>query len=395
MEARSGFSVEARYRRADGAYRILRTEARPRFGDAGAFLGMIGVNVDVTDTREAEAALRASERRLRLAQEAGGIGAWEHDLTTGKRYWSDSNYRLWGLEPGATVSAEMAFAIIHPDDRARAMETVAHAATIVGPLPPLEIRIIRPSDRAVRWILSTAESLGDANGQPVRHIGVMRDVTEQKEAMERLKLLTRELDHRAKNALAVVQAALRLTPRDDAATFARSVEGRVSALARAHTLLAEGRWRGTDLRAVVEGALAPFLGRPDEGANAELEGPPVALGPAAVQALSMALHELATNAAKHGALSSPTGRLVVTWELASPDLDESRPALLLDWQESGGPPVAAPPARRGFGGTVVEATIARQLGGQVAAEWHPDGLRWHAAVPLARLVASHAAWEGP
>ena len=389
MGGRTGFTAEARYRRADGEWRILRTEAAARSDRAGTFLGMIGVNVDVTETRAAEAALASSEQRLRLAQEAGGIGAWEADLTTGTRHWAASTYRLWGLPPGSIVTAPLLLSIIHPEDRERAMAAIARSVTTVGPLPPLEMRIIRPSDGAVRWLLSDAEGIADESGAPMRQIGVMRDITEQKEAMERQTLLMQELDHRAKNALAVVQAALRLTPRNDPDAFVRSVEGRVSALARAHTLLAEGSWRGAGLRAVAQGALAPFI---DTGTlPALLDGPPLTLSPPAVQALSMAFHELATNAAKHGALSYPDGRVAISWRLAAPD--GNPPRLELRWQESGGPAVLPDPERRGFGSSVIQATIARQLGGAFTSHWTPGGLVWTASVPLERLRAGAPSWQ--
>lgn len=385
MAARRGFACEARYRRADGAWRVLRTVARPRFDPGGAFLGMIGVNADVTEAFEAEAALRASEERLRLAQEAGGIGAWEHDLATGRRHWSDSAYRIWGVEPGEAVTLDLILGLIHPEDIGKVREALARAADMVGPLPELQIRIRRRRDGAVRWILSRAEAVAGDDGRPVRHIGVMRDVTEQHEAMERMALLMRELDHRAKNALAVVAAAVRLTPRQDPEAFARAVEGRVRALARAHGLLAEGRWSGADLRTLAEGELAVFLTpadpQPGEAAppRAELAGPPVRLRAEAVQAISMALHELATNATKHGALSAPGGVVRLGWEV-----DAVAGLLRLSWTEQGGPPIEVPPQRRGFGSRVLEATVREQLGGQVACRWSPEGLACTMAVPIAR-----------
>ncbi len=389
MRLRIPFRLEARYRRADGQVRTLLTEARPRFGSAGEFLGMIGVNVDVTDARDAEDALVRSERRLRLAQEAGGIGAWELDLVTGARHWSDSNFRLWGMEPVPELTLDAILASIHPEDRARVRAAAESVAGIVGAVPPIEFRIVRVSDRAVRWIRSQAEAVGDEQGRPTRQIGIMRDITVEKEALERLELLMRELDHRAKNALAVVQAPLRLPPRNDPQAVVRAVEGRVAALARAHTLLAEGSWRGADVRSVVDGALRPFLPEAASaaaGPRAELRGPPLLLAPAAVQAISMAMHELATNASKHGALSAAGGCVVVAWDVL-PAAESDMGQLVLSWTETGGPPVAGAPTRRGFGSTVVETTMERQLGGCIAVDWRPEGLAWRATLPLPRITA--------
>ena len=199
-------------------------------------------------------------------------------------------------------------------------------------------------------------------------------------------LLAREVDHRAKNILAVVQSVLRLTPKGDAAAYASAVEGRVAALARAHALLAESAWAGADLRAVAERELAPYAGNgaaPEAGgAVASLEGPPIPLAAAAVQPLAVVLHELATNAAKHGALSRPGGRVRLSWRI-----DRGRGLLLLRWAESGGPTVAGPPSRRGFGSKVIDATARGQLGGTVALAWDAVGLRADIAFPLGRALA--------
>ena len=218
---------------------------------------------------------------------------------------------------------------------------------------------------------------------------IMRDVSERKADEARRTLLMREVDHRAKNALAVVQSVLRLTPRDEPGAFA-AVEARVAALARVHSLLAEGGWSGTDLRAVAERELAPYAparvtGAAVPRATVSLDGPPVPLAAAAVQPLAMVLHELATNAAKHGALSLPGGAVAVRWRAGGGAEDGGM--LRLRWTETGGPPVAGAPMRRGFGTRVVEATVRGQLGGTVERRWERTGLVVEVAVPLARLAA--------
>ncbi len=219
-------------------------------------------------------------------------------------------------------------------------------------------------------------------------VATYADVSERRAAEERQALLMRELDHRAKNALAVVQAALRLTPKDDAEAYARAVGGRVGALARAHTLLAKGQWSGAELRDLAWGELAPFLGSAADKRRqprAALDGPEVVLVPGAAQAISMALHELATNATKHGALSAPDGRVSVFWET-----DGEKGLLRLLWAEAGGPPVEAPPTRRGFGSRLLEATLRDQLGGKLVRDWRPGGLVCTIEMPLARALAGQA-----
>ena len=188
------------------------------------------------------------------------------------------------------------------------------------------------------------------------------------------------MDHRAKNLLAVVQSVLRLTPRERPEEFAKAVERRVAALARAHTLLAERGWAAADLGAVAARELA---GLPPGVVG--LEGPPAALVASAVQPVAMALHELATNAAKHGALSVPEGRVSLRWRL-----DPGTETLRITWAESGGPPVAAPPKRRGFGSRMIEATLEGQLGGCLSLYWEDGGLRAEIALPVARVLASDA-----
>jgi two-component sensor histidine kinase len=201
----------------------------------------------------------------------------------------------------------------------------------------------------------------------------------------------REVDHRAKNALAVVQSVLRLTPRDEPAAAFAAVEARVAALARVHSLLAEGGWSGADLRAVAERELAPYAAPhggegPARGPSVSLDGPDVPLAAAAVQPLAMVLHELATNAAKHGSLSVPGGRVEVRWRAGRGAGDDGG-MLRLRWTETGGPPVSGAPSRRGFGTRVVEATVRGQLGGSVERRWEASGLVVEVAVPIARLVA--------
>jgi PAS domain S-box-containing protein len=212
--------------------------------------------------------------------------------------------------------------------------------------------------------------------EPGRFAVLFMDVTERHHTEQRQTLLTREVDHRAKNVLAVVLAALRLTPRDDPAAYATAIEGRVAALARAHTLLAAEHWSGADLRALLRHELAAFADGADSGPRVTLEGDDLMLPPANAQPLAMALHERATNAAKYGALSAPTGRLAVCWHL------EPGPRLRLRWAESGGPPIAGPPRRNGFGSRVLAGTLRGQLHGSVSLDWRPTGLVCDMEVPL-------------
>ncbi len=188
---------------------------------------------------------------------------------------------------------------------------------------------------------------------------------------EGLRHAVRELDHRAKNLLAIVQSVLRLSKAESTAEFIAAVTGRIRALSLAHSLLAQSRWQGVELARLVEAEMAPLAG--SEAPRIAIEGPPVALLPASAQSLAIALHELATNAARHGALSRPEGKVAIRWAFGPERLD-------LQWVEHGGPP-AAPPVRRGFGINAVVASVERQLGGAVAFDWRREGLKLELRIP--------------
>lgn len=380
------YDAAFRFRRDDGGYNwlVVHGTVVERDPVTGHGLRLAGVVQDVSERHAAEAALRTSEERLRLAQDAGGVGSWEWTVKTSELYWSESCHRLHGTDPTIPPTLESWRNGIHPED------WVAVAAAIETMLKgeakewAAEFRFTRVSDGAVRWISGRGTVEREAaTGQVLRLRGIALDVTPQKAAEESQRLLIREIDHRAKNALAVVQAAVRLTPRHDNAAYAQAIEGRVNALARAHTLLAEGRWTGADLLTLARGELAPFL-LPAGGTEVPMmtvDGPNVQVASSAAQGLSMALHELATNATKHGALSVPSGRLTVGWSV-----DQVAGLLALRWEERCGPPITAPPSRRGFGTRVLEGTIKNQLGGTIQWHWERSGLICEMTIPLNRAI---------
>jgi two-component sensor histidine kinase/ActR/RegA family two-component response regulator len=201
--------------------------------------------------------------------------------------------------------------------------------------------------------------------------GVTLDITERKNSEERHALLAREVDHRAKNALALVQSILRLTKAPTMQGYVSAVEGRISALAHAHTLLSESRWQGADIRKLVFDELAPF--EKMRGDFMLIEGPSMTLQPEAAQSLALVVHELATNSAKYGSLSSRTGKLAVKWWNADGRLH-------IDWTEHDGPPVKMP-ENKGFGIRVISVTIENQMQGKVDFDWADSGLHCRIAVP--------------
>ncbi len=328
--------------------------------------------------RAAAEAREAAEARFRGVFESQAIGMSVFDLSTGETLLA--NDRLLAMIGASRAEFEAnrpGWRRVTPPDQHHRDEAALKEAGERGWFTPYEKEYLRPDGSRLPVRLSSAP----LPGEPGRIVITVQDISGQREAEARRDLLMRELDHRAKNALAVVQAAVRLTPRDDPEAYARAIEGRVRALARAHGMLAEGFWAGADLRALAEGELAPFLPQPGAAGvtRAMVSGPSVRLGPGAAQAVSMALHELATNATKHGALSVPGGSVALSWT-------EDRTARLLSirWEERGGPALAGPPQRRGFGTRVLESTIRGQLGGAVRQRWAPEGLVCELDLPLDR-----------
>jgi two-component sensor histidine kinase len=195
------------------------------------------------------------------------------------------------------------------------------------------------------------------------------------ETEQRLKLVAQEVDHRANNLLAVIQSIVALSRGDSAETLRRNILGRINALGRTHQLLSQGRWRGAELKRLVEEELLPYtLG---DAGRMRLSGPAMDLTPGEAQALAMGFHELATNAAKYGALSTPGGRVEVTW---SRDTGGAR---RIRWQEDGGPLVEEP-AHRGLGMSVLERTLQGAIGGRTQLLWRPEGLVCEFGLPSER-----------
>jgi PAS domain S-box-containing protein len=376
---------ELRHRRRNGQHVVVASHWILRRDPAdGRPAAVLELHTDATALKDAEAALRAGEARLRLAQEVAGVGTWEWDPEQDSFVWSPEHYALFGLSPaaGEPDSLEAFLAMVHPEDRA-AVRAAAHDALASGEYLA-EFRILRPGRNGgeeTLWLIGRGRRMPSPAGRMGPILGVNVDITARKQAEERQILLMREVDHRAKNALAVVQAVLRLTRAESMPAFAKAVEGRVAALARAQTLLTESRWTGADFQAMLRGELAPFVGS-GSGSQVLLDGPPVLIEPLTAQPLSMALHELATNAAKYGSLSVPNGTLDLSWREDPPG-----ERLRLRWEEKGGPAIAAPPQRRGFGSRVIETTIRDQLRGEVSCVWAPTGFVCDIDIPLHRAFA--------
>jgi two-component sensor histidine kinase/DNA-binding response OmpR family regulator len=321
------------------------------------------------------ARLLQSEQGRSLALAAGQMGSWDWDPATDEWRWDEGQYRIFDVDPQSfKVSVDNISALIHPED-VQPLRKLVQRMSRGERTQQTEFRVRRPSGE-LRWCIGTAAASVDASGRVLRLSGVTIDVTDRKEADERQALLAREVDHRARNALAVIQSIIRLTRAKNVDEYVQTVDGRIKALARAHTLLSDSRWRGADLGTLVADELAPYRA----GDKINIKGPHISLLPATAQGIALALHELATNAAKHGALSSMKGSVSLTWQLES-DI------LTLHWQEDGGPRIK-PPAARSFGLKVIRASIEQQLGGKAHFDWSVTGLHCDLSIPLAERLKS-------
>jgi len=390
------FVAEYRLRGADGGWRWFVARAQPVQG-GGAARRWIGAATDVTDLIAARVALEsqvlaeaaarqaavaaaealsASEERFRRFAEASPDVLWITDVS-GRRidYISPAFERIWGQPRQAVESDHTVWsAAVLPQDRA-AFEAVQDLALRGEPFER-EFRIRRP-DGSERWIREAGFPIVDSAGRVARRGGFARDVTAAKLAEERQGLLIGELNHRVKNTLATVHSLALQTARGALAAqapvgrFVADFQARLLALARAHDLLTAETWRGAPLRQVVEAALAPW--QPAErtpGVRLLVSGPPVWLSPRAALGLALALHELATNASKHGAMRADAGRVTLSWRRGADDV------VTLDWAEGGGPP-PAPPGHKGFGTRLLERGLPVELGpgATVRLDYPPEGFR--------------------
>jgi PAS domain S-box-containing protein len=327
---------------------------------------------DRTAALEATATrLIESERGRSLALAAGNMGSWEYNFEDDSWTIDEGQYRIFGLEPdGDQPTDEFVRSLFREEDWERMLLSMRTATSEQRSFQS-ELRLIRGNGEA-RWCLVTAAVTFDQNEKPQRVSGVTIDITDRKEAELKQMLLAREVDHRARNALAVVQAIVRLGRAKTTEDYIVGVEGRVRALARSHEFLSQSRWQGADLKRLVEEEFAPY--QSGDGNRATLHGPAIILPPDKAQSVALIIHELATNAAKYGALSGEIGSVDLAW-----DLRDSK--LKLCWIETKGPRVT-PPTTKGFGTKIIDASLNKSRGDSAAFQWSPDGLHCEIVLTL-------------
>jgi PAS domain S-box-containing protein len=350
---------ELRHVRKDG--REVVVESRMQlFGDSL----VLEANRDITERRETEVALRETEQRLRFLAsivESSDEAIVSKNLDGVITSWNRGAEHVFGYSAGEAIGQPITLVI--PEDRRseereiltriRRGERIDHFETV------------RQRKHGSLIVVSlTVSPVKDANGKIVGASKIARDITEQKRNQELLTTLAREAEHRSKNLLATVLATVNLSQSSTSEDLKRTIVGRIGALANVCSLFVATRWIGAELSAIATQELAPYSEM--HGKRVLIDGPQILLEPGIAQAIAVTLHELATNAAKYGALSQPNGQVYLEWSHAA---DRK---LRLGWTETGGPPVLEP-AQKGVGGRIIEGMIT-QLKGKARFDWRKDGL---------------------
>src|SRR5436190_9370347 len=326
------------------------------------------------ERRQHEVALAESEARVQAALTAGAVTTFVWDVGAGSSQRSANAAQILGFDPRETFNSINFLSRVHADDRER-FRAVVRGVKPEHPAYSVIFRFEHPDGREV-WLEEIAKAEFDGVGRLIRLQGLTLDVTARKQSEDQQIRLIAELDHRVKNLLARV-AVLGKDMRQGSGSFDEYIQAfdrRIQSMADAHALLSKNRWRGADLAELVRCQLVPCA----TDVNTTIDGPNVTLTVAATQALAMVLHELVTNAAKYGALSTPHGRVNVSWSRRPSD-DADR--LSIEWREIGGPATAVSPDCK-YGVSVIRDLIPRELGGSVDLAFASRGVHCKIEVPL-------------
>ena len=375
---RENIPYEYRLRLRDGTEKWVIAHGEALFEESGGVsraVRYVGTIQDITERRRTLEALGNSESRLRLALDAGRMAVFEYDLEDRSFIGSPELNRLLGFPEESNPTLEQMAVGYLPGEQARVQQVALEALHRNDAFFEVEYGY-RRQDGRVCSLLLRAEIKTSQGAEPTRIVGVMLDVTERRHALERQKLLVDELNHRVKNTLASVQSIVAQTLRnaDVRGPIRDLIESRLLALSAAHDLLTKQTWQGAGLLQIVTSALRPFAASD----RISIAGQDVYLSPRHALALSMAFHELATNASKYGALSNEAGSVAVQWDTDHTAKDRQ---IVIHWCERDGPPVR-PPSRSGFGSRLVQRSLAAELGGEVSLDFPPQGARCKIIAPL-------------
>lgn len=390
LETGQAYEWEYRVRTAAGSYEWFLSRAIPIQDLTGKITRWFGTSTNINAQKTAEEAVRMLESQYRLALEAADLGTWQIDLEKKLITWDEGSCALYHLPHNGlySLTLEEAWAMIHPEDVEGVKARIAAAAhpDSDGKYDS-KYRALMP-DGKLRWFQSHGQALHiTENGtrRAVSLYGVVSDITERHALEEGQKLLTRELNHRVKNLFAIANGMVSMTARTakDPKDMANALRGRLSALSRAHELVQPvsaadvGAGPDVELARLIEAVLEPYR---QAGQNKiAIEGPSVLVGSNTTTSLALVLHELATNAAKYGCLSTPDGQLSIQWTLQEENVD-------FLWTETCGPCIESPPTFEGFGTQLSQRSITGQLGGTLDRDWRPEGLCVHMTLPLNRLT---------
>jgi PAS domain S-box-containing protein len=376
------FDVEKRYLRKDGKAVWARTTVNVIRDEFGRPLRHTVVIQDLSARKHAEQELQASKDRLQLAFDATQLGWWQHDLLRGIGS-GDARFKEIFDVTADEISIEDLMKRVHPDDAERFWADRQASLDPANPKRTVSEFRIRRRNGEVRWVEAHRLAYIEGAGPERRAVsfgGTVQDITERKEREEKEHLLMREINHRAKNMLSVVDAIAHQTASRNPEDFVERFSERVQALSANQDLLIRNEWQGVDVEDLVRAQLAHFADL--IGSRIAVRGYKLRLNPASAQAIGLALHELATNAGKYGALSTDSGQVDVSW-------GTDGVTFVMSWTEHKGPPVY-PRKRRGFGTIVMEAMAERSVGGKVDLDYAPSGMTWRLTCPAVNAVESWA-----
>lgn len=362
--------AEAVLERPDGSRVPFIPFPTPVFDAEGRLVGAVNMLVDITERKQTE----RSMQWLAAIVESSDDAIVSKDLNGIISSWNKGAERIFGYTGDEVIGKSITILIPpgrhneEPDiiDRIKRGERVDHYETV-------RVR----KDGSLVDISLTVSPIRDSTGKVTGASKIARDISDRKEVQRREQMLTQEIHHRTKNLFAVVQAVVSRSFSEKATVkeAETAVLSRLQSLAQTHVLLVDKDWKGADLMDVVRSEMAPYLGR------VTIEGPGIVLSAQAAQNFALALHELATNAAKYGALSSPEGRIRISWQIAKPN---GHSQFVFSWQESGGPPVT-PPLRKGFGSAVLEQVMSQYFERPLM-DFAANGVRYELSGPLDSVI---------
>lgn len=375
------FRADYRIVRPDGGEAWISARGQCLRHDNGDPWRFPGVVIDITDKKATEDRLREADIGREMALNAAQLGRFDHNPSRGLRYYDARALEMVGLDAADVADMETVLSHVHPEDRDRMRQALARAVDPerTGPLRET-YRITRPHTGEQRWLRVIGKS-HFSDGVCIRFMGVFEDVTEAKQAEEHRRFLSNELNHRMKNTLAITLSLVdnSLRTATDPAAARDDIGGRIQALGRANDLLTADNWAAASVTQIVD-EMIKSLSLPRK--RVELSGAGVRLGPTAALQLSLALHELATNALKYGAFSNDAGRLSLRWGLETVD---GVLTFVFDWVERDGPPVSKP-ARSGFGSRLIQRATAAAFSGDVDLDYRPEGVVWSLRAPYEGLA---------